>query len=906
MIDNSYILGLFGQSTFTGGLATGAATPRVKAQPTPPWEAAAQTPQSDLLRSALAGRSLIGGQTPQLDVRGASADYGKLFSLYQGLSSLAAMADRAGSKGVPSTELSLLNKRFDAGLAEVSGWVSETGFDAFNLVQGTSSSLSKSTAAVVRDTSKSLTGVIHEGAATDPVAAFQGDVQFRVTVDQTPAMAILNPKPPVHVDIDLNEMGGDVRSLTNVITFINGKLEAAGVQTRVGREMIPAEERSIKVGDKTVALPDGPDRWALMVRGSSVETVEFSAPDTADAVYVTQSTGSGNQLLKFTDGAVPSGAGIGETQWVDGRLSQDNLPEGVSALRASATDADGNVWMVADLSEGLENQPIKGTSDVALMKFDSAGRLVFSRALGAADQAAGYALAISDDGRVAVAGSVTGALDKGVAGANRGLSDSFITVFNLQGEEQWTQRRGATAADEATAVTFGQDGTVYVAGRAESAMVGASARGGWDGYLQAFSQHQPYPTAPITGGLQFTTQFGTAGDDSVASIAVDGNNLYAAGVENGRAVVRHYELNGAAQPTLLGTRDLGAMSGEIAGIAVSGGRVIVAGTTRNENLAAGATVNSAHSGSTDAFVLSMNGDLSTGADRLSFHGGAGEDTVADVKVHDGKVWITGVADRPLGGLPEDPTMAYLSRIDPDSGAVEWTRTWKGVGDQAVTGTIAVASGGASVLDRLGLPTGVISQGDSKQLTAATSLRVGDRFYVADDRGRSRAVTIEARDTLQTLARKIEQASNMQLKVTVASEGGEVTGKDGETSLTMGGFQRLSIQARDGREGAVLRAGESGRDALAGLGLSPGFIGKTAGDDVTKTYGIELPGNLNLSSADAAKRAGEAILAAMKVVRDAYRDLAPENTTAKPVGAPSAYMASQIANYQAALSRLTGG
>ncbi|WP_262422682.1 hypothetical protein [Brevundimonas denitrificans] len=100
------------------------------------------------------------------------------------------------------------------------------------------------------------------------------------------------------------------------------------------------------------------------------------------------------------------------------------------------------------------------------------------------------------------------------------------------------------------------------------------------------------------------------------------------------------------------------------------------------------------------------------------------------------------------------------------------------------------------------------------------MRVGDRFEVVGANGRARTVTIEARDTLQSLARKIEQASNMQLRVTVASEGGEVTGKDGETALTMGGLQRLSISARDGREGAILKSGAAGRDALAGLGLSP--------------------------------------------------------------------------------------
>ena len=101
MIDNSYILGLFGQSGFTTGLgaSTGMQTPKPKAQPTPPWDTTRQTPQSDLLRAALAGRSLINEDAARLDMAGASADYGKLFTLYQGLASLAALADQAGSSG---------------------------------------------------------------------------------------------------------------------------------------------------------------------------------------------------------------------------------------------------------------------------------------------------------------------------------------------------------------------------------------------------------------------------------------------------------------------------------------------------------------------------------------------------------------------------------------------------------------------------------------------------------------------------------------------------------------------------------------------------------------------------------------------------------------------------------------
>src|SRR5690606_404323 len=118
-------------------------------------------------------------------------------------------------------------------------------------------------------------------------------------------------------------------------------------------------------------------------------------------------------------------------------------PEGVETVRASAAGADGSVWIVADVSAGASTQPIKGQADVVLMKLDSAGHVVVSRALGAASTASGYAIAVDADGRVAVAGSVVGGLVPGETGISTTLADSFVTVFDAEGREQWTQRRGA-------------------------------------------------------------------------------------------------------------------------------------------------------------------------------------------------------------------------------------------------------------------------------------------------------------------------------------------------------------------------------------------------------------------------------------------------------------------------------
>ena len=908
MIDNSYLLGLFGgTSTFSSsqGVATASALARKKAQPTPPWSSSAVVPEQDaLVRSALGGRRLIDESGAKLDVASASEDYRRLFALYQGLDTLNALVNRAGTKGISTTEMSLITKRFDQGLKEIGSYVASAPLNDVRLVAGVTESISKTSAGVRRDSAVSITSPIHEGDVDAPVAAFDGAVVFDINVKR------LNDT--FNVRIDLSEMGGATRTLGSVTAFINDKLEAAGLETRIGRERKAAEPRTIQSGGKTITLPAGPDQWSLAIRGVSTEAVSFSAPDPSDAVYVVQRNGTagGHQLLKFqadtASAATTAAPRIGETQWVEGRVAQTPLPDGIRTVRASATGPDGSVWLVADMEEGLGNQPIKGQSDVALIKLDSAGRLVSSRALGAASNASGYALAIDADGRVAVAGSVTGALVPGQSGEVATEADSFVTLFDASGQELWTQRRGARAADEATDVAFSADGQIVVTGRAKSSMPGAAALGGWDSYVQTFSSSQPYPTAAWTATLEGTLQFGTSGDDAVQATAVSGNSLYTAGEENGRLVVRRFQLTPGGAPQLLSTRDLGAMSGEIKGLEVDQGQVIIAGVTRNASLDVG-TVTQAHNGGKDAFVATLSEDLTpSGAERLTYIGTADEEAVSDVRLLNGKIWMTGTAARPLGVDEKEPVNGYLSRIDPLTGAVEWSQTWAGDSGNAQPLTLAVATGGSSVLDRLGLPSGEIVQSESRRLVDATSLRVGDRFAVVPaSGGRPVNVTIDARDTLQTLARKIELASGARLKVTVASESATSDKAPKGLNAVQAGMQRLSIMARDGREGAVLVSGEPGRDALAGLGLSAGFIGPTATDDGPRTFGLDLPQALSLATKEDRTASGERLQAAMKAVRDAYRALAPAPAPSASSGTVPAYLTNQLANYQAALARLGG-
>jgi len=76
--------------------------------------------------------------------------------------------------------------------------------------------------------------------------------------------------------------------------------------------------------------------------------------------------------------------------------------------------------------------------------------------------------------------------------------------------------------------------------------------------------------------------------------------------------------------------------------------------------------------------------------------------------------------------------------------------------------------------------------------------------------------------------------------------------------------------------------------------------------VVKTFGLGLSSDLTLRDADTRKAAGETIRRAQSQIRAAYRALAPESTTPRVTGQAPAYLQAQLANYQAALSRLTGG
>lgn len=947
--------------------------------PRAPWNAStADADENSLVSKILMGHKFI-DTSGQSSIEGASPDYNKLFSLYQGVSALQGLAQKAKDGKLSDNALEQLQRRFTAGMKEVDAYISDTKFDHVNLTEGTLTKELKNTVGVAKTNTTYTADAIATGSASSSVKAFEGDVKFKMTIKKT------GTATPFDVNIDLSQMpSGQTRSMSNVVSFINDKLKEQGLSTKFVVNRTPATPTTQTVNGKPVTIASGQDSYGLQIKGVSYEQLSFSAPDTSDAVYVMQTTGDPDKkttttsksttptppagttptsatkstdvtssLMKFqtTEGATGTALAdpiskVGDKYWVQGESEQTALPDTVANVRQSVAGADGSVYVLADVNGTVSGEDIKGTQDVALLKYDSAGKLLYTRTLGASETATGYNMAVAADGKVAITGSVTGALDISqttthtygsgatavsststsnisTAGASPTAPDSFVTVLDASGVEEWTQRRGATAEDEATAVAFGADGSVYVGGRTKSTMPGASGgqAGSWDSYLMGFS---------ADGKPAFTTQGGTTGSDTVANIVVNGSTVYTSGVENGNAVVKAYTIgtttstdaNGVSTTktaaTLASSRDLGGIGGGgITGMSLYNGKIYLAGSAGSDKMLAGATVTHGYSGGYDAYALSIDSNLgNASADTIAYFGGAGVEKDAKVQFANGTAWIAGSTTGDLNGTTMLSTATkaqdgYLAKLDVATGTGTVVARFTGTDGKVTPNAIAVAPGASSVLDRLGLPQGKLLYTDSNLITAGTSVRTGDQFYMVDpDSGVKKTITIDANETLDTLAKKLVRASGYKLEVSVS----KVLGKQ---------MNQLDIKPANGSSKVEFVAGPTGRDALAGLGLAPGIVSSTAGSLMDskavdylksqKNMGLDFDTSLTLNSDSAIADAIDKLAKTMKGVQRVYTYLKygdPQASDSKSKhngsGVAPAYLTNQISNYQAALQRLSGG
>jgi hypothetical protein len=936
-IDSSVLLsyyqlkaGINPSASSTGGSSGLGSTTSVA--PSAPWfstPTAVQT--SAAITAAIDGASIINPSAVKLNVQGASPNYKNLFALYQGLSTLKDLAAEAAKPGQSATQLAQLQKAFTSGLAQVQTYLGTSPFNGFKVIEGSDSAQQATTSGVKKETDTYTTGTIFSGDQNAPVPALEGDISFSATVTETTGPSTTPGVPEqtegqTVVNFNLDDLGSTPRTIGNVVNYLNSQLKNAGVGSYFSVVQTAPTPTVITVGGKPVTLPVGPNNFSLQLNGNEFESVAFSAPNATPAIYVTQTAGVNPTTTSSTSTSTTSGSTSSSSSTTSGTSSSsssvtgavqqlvkldpsasnpitfnDALGNQVTNVTATATAPDGSVYVLGDIDgattagEADASQNIAGAQDVALLKYDSAGNLLSTSVLGAATSASGLALSVSADGsQVAVAGTVTGALDGTTTPSDPTVPSSFVRVYDSSGDTVWTARQNATEGDQVNSIAFGANGAVYVGGSTQSSLNSTPLSGLSAGYVTGYS---------ATGQQTFTTQLGGTGQNSVTGVAVDGSSLITVGAQNGDAVVNSFTIPTSGAPTLTALRDLGALQGgSVAGVAInSDGSIVVAGTTHNGALSAG-TVTNAYSGGGEAFVASLaNADLSSSpSDTLTYYKGSGDTTASAVTVSGGQVYLTGQISVPPATGQTTAFDGYVAQIDPTTGAVGFSNILSGQGNESAPTGIAVDPNGSSVLDLLGLPNGNVNVSPNPSIVANTTVAAGDQFTVSAY-GVPRTVTISADDTPQTLAEKIQAASSFQATVKV---------------VDTGGVQELQIAPAYPGAQVSLGAGPTGQNALPGLGLTSGIIAnvttiKSTTSTVQTSYGLNLPSTLNLDSAANIAAAQAALTSATGTVARIYTNLTTP-PAAKTTGATNtsankavpAYLTTEIANYQSALARLT--
>ncbi len=846
---------------------TQASTDRGPATVLPPWDFRVDQPSQDArLRQALTATSVIDRNDPVFDNENVPQDLQKLFVLYKAVNTLTVLASEAAKSTTVSGQLPGLERRFAAGLAEVSSFVGTESFNELTVLLGDKDDKADTVTKTPRTSSTFSTGLIHNGVFTDPIADIAGNEVFTINIDKGTSTLV--------AQVDFANLAAGGATVDNIVALVNTELEAVGAVTRFERVRIDQ------------------DKFGIDIKGASTETLSFSAAVTEPSVYLGGAVGSGSdasgQFIKLnaTNAADPV-RDFAKTVGPEGAETQ---------IQSSAVDSQGNVYVVGRTTGDVDGQVNQAAQDVFLTKYDSRGNAVFSRLLGANEVADGFSVAVDSSDNVVVAGRVKGDLTTTSIGGNY---DTFVTKFNSAGEEQFTRQISPGADDGATSVKVASDGSIFVVGETKAALNSSVTHGGGvDGYLTKLSSD---------GSLQFHRQFGGAGDEKATGvdIAADGN-VVVTSIEDGQGIIRKYSSADGLSAALWEVNLGDLQGGGLNGVAIDGNTIYVAGGTGNASLDASgaATIVGAHSGGTDGFITRIDdAGGSAAAASTTYIGSSETDSISDITVQSGIVYVAGETNGTLPGeILSGSSYGFAAKFDSSLNNL-WTYQYSAPGSTAAAQTIAVDQTGTSILDKLGLPRGELSYTGSTLVTANSSVRVGDRFGISIDGRAARTVQIEEGETLSSLALKV----NLILSLS------------GRASVRISdGADQLRIEAGKGKT-IELVAGSDGRDALQGLGLQAGLLINEEGQTVEEgqlapiIFGLGLDSTLNLRNKTDAALTEATLNSALSEIRSAYReftrDPALDDLTSRlqsQNGRASSRTLAQLANYQAGLLRLTAG
>ncbi|MFS0850826.1 hypothetical protein AB3M93_15365 [Novosphingobium panipatense] len=895
---NNGLIGLSilgGTSSYSSYLSTAASTesPAVIAAKkafstptvTPPWQGLGEMSGATSAQVAAVKRlaSII-------DTSGDSSldglpDVQTAFTAYKALENLRILAEAGTSKTLQEAERASLQKAFARGLSDLQSYLASAETDLLTLAFGSASSTSRT---VGLPSVYALGAVVGAGVSATRAASLEG-----LSGSEIFSVSLTKGSLTEVVTVDLSQ-SSQPPTLDSVAGALNAAIAARPLLDANGRPVLDADGNPTSKWTSNFTVEKSGGKWGLVFNPSGSEQVSLDQVGTADALMI-----ASGETRQISGQDSPVSANVYRIEDRAGSLSWERLNT-ISAVDAAATaraqaaaidsteddaanltvnagtttqglvtDAQGYSYIVGTTAGDLGTHLGDGTDDLFLTKVDSEGNLVWQRSLGTAGSARGAAVTLAPNGEIVVAGTASS--------GDEIQGDMLVARFNAKGQELSNTVIRQVGAETASAVTVGRDGSIFVAGRASS--------GGGDAVIVKLDS---------AGKLIERRTIDSGGSDSVAALAIDGEGrLLALTHEQGIATLRRF---GSSLGEDAGSLELGAASARAIAVSETG-QIAVAGTSSSSLL--GDQVN-APSGGMDAFVTLIDADFSSRS--TTYIGTAEADQADSLTFLNGSLYVGGRTAGTLEGERSGRVDGFVARIDPGSGSVQTVSQWGRLATSIEPVRLSAVSGGSTALGALGLHRGVLNQQATGDLVTETSLRVGDNFKIRLDGGAARTVTIEKGETMASLAQKIRR----------------ITGTDATISTPFtDGLSSLKIEVKSGHT-LELVAGVTGTDALPKLGLEPIRLipPKVAARNEPKVtpggrYNLALDGTLTLLDVKTAAAALAAVTSAISMTQSAYRSLYWDSAKAALVdgvmsaGSGSPYQQAQLANYQAALARLTG-
>ncbi|WP_213981682.1 hypothetical protein [Sphingomonas sp. dw_22] len=871
---------------------------------TPPWKDpdATDIPLSTQVSSITAMKTIIDKAGLTSDTL--TNDVQTSFTAYKALDRLRALAEAATATTASAAQRTALQKTFAKGLADLQTYLAGAPTDQLSIAFGKPSTTVKSAPI----TSANLYEVQGDGLVTnraDPLPDLTGQEKF--------SLSLTRPGSTENLTVDLSQ-GPQPPTIDSVVNALNAAITTTPALDADGNPRLNSKGEVVSKWSLRFVAEKQDDKWAIKLESpDGLEQVTMDQIGAKDALVV--ATGqtpldapTSTQVFRFDD---PAGDNTRTAMGTIAALDRQATDQAVMAGRtttttsvktnfdgtkttektttsnvyantdaaAVATDAQGNSYVVGTTKGDLGANRSDGDDNLFLTKLDGDGNVVWQRSLGAAGSSTGAAVSIGADGSVVVAGTVNGAFD-----GTTSDGDMVVAKYAANGDEKFSTVVHSVGADTAKAVAIGADGSVFVGGK---------VRGGTEGDVGDAFVARIDPT----GKLAERRTIASAGSDTINGLAVDGDgNVLALVSQDGVAQVR--KLQGSSLATELGSIDLGTADARAIAVAADG-TIAVGGAA---SAALNGTQVNGISGGRDGFVARIDSGM-TGAS-VTYLGSSEDDQVDSIAFMGNDLYAGGRTTGDMGAARKGPTDGFVSRIDAATGAIQSTSQFGQPLLRTEPVRIAADVGGASAVSALGFGRGTINPQPSDKVTTQTALREGDSFSFKADDGAVRKITIEADDTMQTIAKRLQGMLGAS-KATV-------------TAPTVNGQQTLSIVMKPDHDLQLL-SGPAGSDALFKLGMEPQRIAADAPVPASApkvrpggTFGLDLNEAFNISTLDDAKVVLAKINDAISMTQTAYRSLYWDDTKASMVDGvkntatgkqSTAIEKAQLANYQAALSRL---